>query len=287
MHLENGKLSIDVKSFGAELTSIKYNNKEFLWNADKKYWGKHAPILFPIVGRFKDNEALIEGKIYSMGQHGFARDNDFKEVFSGDNKVTYLLTYSDETLKMYPYKFELYISYEIFENKVKVTYEVKNIDDKKMFFSIGGHPAFCWPLVEGEEFNDYYIEFNEKETQKFIKCVEGCLKYEENLIIENTDKIDLDKSKFSIDTFVFKNLNSNKVSLKSKKSSAEVSLYFDGFPYLGIWSKENEAPFICLEPWYGVADFVDHDKNFETKEGILQLNVDEKFECSYVIEVKD
>ena len=184
MHLENGKLSVDVKSYGAELTSIKYNNKEFLWKGDSKYWGRHAPILFPIVGRFKDHTTFIDGKEYAMGQHGFARDSEFKEVFSSENKVTYLLTYSKDSLKIYPYKFELYISYEIFENKVKVTYEVKNVDEKTIFFSIGGHPAFNWPLVEDEKFEDYYIEFNEKETQKFIKCVDGCVKYEENLIIE-------------------------------------------------------------------------------------------------------
>jgi len=287
MHLENGKLSIDVKSYGAELTSIKYNGKEFLWEADKKYWGRHSPILFPIVGKLIDNVTYIDDKEYSMGQHGFGRDSEFKEVEKSDNKVTYLLTYSDETLKMYPYKFELYISYELYENKVKVTYKVKNVDDKEMYFSVGGHPAFKWPLVENEKFEDYYIEFEKNETQKFIKNNSGCLSYEDNLIIENTNRIDLNKSKFDIDTFVFKDLNSNKVSFKSKKSTASVAIEFNGFPYLGIWSKENEAPFICLEPWCGIADFISHDKNFKTKEGILKLNVGEIFERSYVIEVTD
>lgn len=287
MHLENSKLSVDTKSMGAELTSIKYNGREFLWNADKKYWGRHSPILFPIVGRFKDNVAIIEGKEYSMGQHGFARDSEFKEVFKADNKVTYLLTYSEETLKMYPYKFELYISYEIFDNKVKTTYEVKNVDDKNIFFSIGGHPAFNWPICEGETFEDYYIEFDQKETQKFIRVDGGCLCYEDNLIIEDTNKIDLNKSKFNIDTFVFKNLNSQKATLKSKKSNFLVSVYFEGFPYLGIWSKENEAPFICIEPWCGVADFTNHNKIFKEKEGIIELGVGEKFERSYIIEIND
>jgi len=287
MCLECGKLVVDVKSFGAELTSLKYNGKEFLWDADKKYWGRHAPILFPIVGKLLDNTTIIDGKEYSMGQHGFGRDSEFREVEKSDNKVTYLLSYSDETLKVYPYKFELYISYEIYDNKVKVTYKVKNIDDKEIFFSVGGHPAFRWPLVEGENFEDYYIEFDKNETQKFIKNDSGCLSYEDELTLNNENKIELDKSKFDIDTFVFKNLNSTKVSFKSKKSSASVSIYFDGFPYLGIWSPKNDAPFICLEPWYGVADFINHDKNFKTKEGILKLDINEIFKRSYVIEVND
>jgi len=285
MHLENGMLSVDVKSFGAELTSLKYKGKEFLWEADKKYWGRHSPILFPMVGRLKDDTTVIEGKEYHMGQHGFARDSEFKEFSCSGNKVTYLLTYSDETLKMYPYKFELYISYELCENRVKVIYEVKNVDDKKIIFSIGGHPAFKWPLVEGEKFEDYYIEFEKKESQKFIRNENGCLAYEDEMIIENVDKIDLDKSKFDIDTFVFKNLNSDMVSFKSKRSNASVTVRFAGFPYFGIWSKVNEAPFICLEPWFGVADFLDCDKNFETKEGILDLEPGKVFECSYEIEV--
>lgn len=287
MHLQNNKLSIDIKSLGAELTSLKYNEKEFLWNADKKYWGRHAPILFPIVGKLKDNTMYVENNEYSMGQHGFARDSEFINVFCSDNKVTYLLSYSEETLKVYPYKFELYISYEIFDNKVKVIYEVKNVDDKDIYFSIGGHPAFKWPLVENENFEDYYIEFEQNEKQKFIKNESGCLSYQNEFIIEDTNIIELNKSKFNIDTFTFKNLNSNKVSLKSKKSSPFVTIYFAGFPYLGIWSRTDEANFICIEPWYGLADFTSHNKDFKTKEGILRLKIGDDFKCSYIIEIGD
>lgn len=287
MFLENGKLSINVKSLGAELTSLKYDGKEFLWQADEKYWGRHAPVLFPIVGKLKDNSMYIDGKEYFMTQHGFARDSEFKEVFCSNNKVTYMLTYSDETLKVYPYKFELYISYEIIDNKVKITYNVKNTDDKDIFFSIGGHPAFKWPLVEGENFEDYYVEFLENENQRFIKNDNGYLSYEDTFILKDTNIIELEKSKFCIDTFTFKKLNSTVVSLKSKKSSAFVKIYFEGFLYFGIWSKVNEAKFICLEPWNGLADFNNHDKDFKRKEGILKLNVGEDFECSYLIEVSN
>lgn len=285
MRLENGKISIDIKSLGAELTSLKYKGKEFLWQADKRYWGRYAPVLFPIVGKLKDNAMYIENKEYSMGQHGFARDSEFINVFDSHNKVTYLLSYNEETLKVYPYKFELYISYEVFDNQVRVTYEVKNIDNKDIYFSIGGHPAFKWPLVEEETSEDYYIEFEKNETQRFIKNENGCLSYQNEFILEDTNIIELNKSKFDIDTFTFKNLNSNKISLKSKKTGAFVTVYFEGFPYLGIWSRTDEANFICIEPWYGLADFINHNKDFKTKEGILQLKTGDNFKCSYVIEV--
>lgn len=285
MHIEKGELSVDIKAMGAELTSIRYNGREFLWSGDEKYWGRQSPVLFPIVGRLKDNTAVIDGKEYSMGQHGFARDKKFIEEFASDSKVTYLLKDDAETLKVYPYKFELRISYEIFENKVKVTYDVKNVDSKNIWFSIGGHPAFRWPLVDGESFEDYCIEFNKNESQKFIRNDGGILDREDSFIIENDDKIELSKSKFDIDTFVFENPKSDVVTLRSKKSGAYVSVAFEKFSYLGIWSKENEAEFVCIEPWCGIADFKNHDKDFRNKEGIIELEVGKNFERSYIIEV--
>lgn len=285
MRIENGKMSISIKEEGAELTSIKYKGNEFLWNGDKKYWGRQSPVLFPIVGRLKDDSMLVDGVEYFMGQHGFARDSEFRLILSSENEAKYLLTYSEETLKIYPYKFELMISYKVFDNKVEVTYEVKNVDDKKIFFSIGGHPAFKWPLVEGENFEDYYIEFSEKETQQFIENKSGLLERKNSFIIKECNRIDLSKEKFSIDTFVFDKPKSDKVSLKSKKSSAYISIYLKNFPYLGIWSKENEANFICIEPWYGIADFLSCDKNFKTKEGICELEIGKSFKCSYEVEV--
>ena len=285
MTLKNEILEVSVKSEGAELTSIKCNEIEYLWNG-KDYWKRQAPILFPIVGRLKDDITIIGGKEYHMGQHGFARDMEFSIFFNDDKKVTYLLKSSEETKKMYPYSFELYISYELKDNKIVVTYEIKNIDDKKMLFCIGGHPAFNWPLVKGEEFNDYYIEFEEKETQKFREIVGGCIKKTDKMILEDTNRIDLNKEIFSIDTFVLKDLKSKWVALKSKKNDRYVKVYFEGFPYIGIWSRADEAPFVCLEPWIGVADDIDATGRFEDKDCIVELDVDKTYKCSYIIEIK-
>lgn len=286
MILRNELLEVSAKSSGAELTSIKLNGYEYLWNGDKKYWGRQAPILFPIVGRFKNDKTYIEGNEYSMGRHGFARNMEFSEVSSCENKVTYLLKSNDETLKVYPYRFELYISYELIENRVKVTYEVNNIDDKTIFFSIGGHPAFRCPISEGESFNDCYVEFEKNETQYFISQTDGCIAFTDEKVLDNENRIDLSKEKLkAIDTYIFRDLNSEVVSVKSNKSSRSVSLHAKGFPFYGIWTHDSEAEFVCLEPWYGITDTVDCTGRFEEKLGVLSLEKGKRFSCSYEIEV--
>lgn len=288
MTIKNDRLEVSTKSEGAELTSIKLNGKEYLWSGDEKYWGRHAPILFPIVGKLKDGKTLIEDKEYLMGRHGFARDMEFEVIDHTENKVKYLLKSDDRTLKSYPYLFELYVSYELEENRLKVVYEVKNTDEKDIYFSIGAHPAFCCPIEGNEKFEDYYIEFEKNETQNFIAQDEnGYISEENSLIMDNTNVLELDKDVFKkIDTYIFHNLNSKDVSLKSKKSDRCIKMYFEGFPYFGIWTKPDAAPFICLEPWYGVTDFKRTDGKFINKVGIQRLEIGKTFVCDYEIEVK-
>lgn len=286
MIIENDKLKVSLKAEGAEMTSINYLGKEYLWNGDKKYWGRHAPILFPIVGKLRDNKTQIDGVEYEMGQHGFARDSDFEVVSLTSTSVCFRLYENEETLKKYPYHFELLVSYEINDNCIKVTYNVINKDKKIMFFSIGGHPAFCWPIEKGESFEDYEIKFSQKENASLIAVDEGYV-YETNtpFLVED-DTIELSKKLFDVDTLIFRNLNSDSVTYKSKKSDSAVKFHFSGFPYLGIWSGKGDAPFICLEPWYGIADEKGSKGVFEEKLGINKLVQNEQFTCSYTIEVR-
>lgn len=284
MILKNEKLEVCVKAEGAELTSIKCNDLEYLWHG-REYWKRQAPILFPIVGRLKDDTTIIDGKEYHMGQHGFARDMIFDEFFISENKVTYLLKSDEATKKAYPYEFELYVSYELKDNNIIVSYEIKNMDDKNMMFCIGGHPAFNWPIVNGEEFSDYYVEFEKKENQKFREIVGGCIKKTDKMILEDTNRIDLNKAIFSIDTFILKDLNSKWVALKSMKNEHSIKVYFEGFPYLGIWSRTDDAPFVCLEPWIGVADYIDGTGEFKDKDSVVTLEVGSSHKCSYIIEI--
>jgi len=279
IQLKNNDLEINVKKAGAELTSIKYKDYEYLWQADSKFWGRHAPVLFPIVGKLKNNECTIKGEIYSMSQHGFARDMDFEVFAQTEISITFILTNNEETMKKYPYEFELYIKYEIVDNKVLVKYTVVNAGNDNMFFSIGAHPAFN---IEGE-FNDCAIEFDKNETQNKIFVENGLIKFTDEIRLDNTNTLKLNNNSFAEDAIIFKDLESSTVTLSSK-GDRKVKMNIAGFPYLGIWSKEN-APFICIEPWFGIADTEEHDGTFRKKKGIIELDIGEEFEAGYSIEV--
>lgn len=279
IQLKNDDLEVTCKKLGAELTSIKYKGYEYLWQADSKFWGRHAPVLFPIVGKLKDNECIVKNKKYNMSQHGFARDMEFDVFAQTTNSITFILTNNEETMKKYPFEFELYIKYEIIDNKVLVKYTVVNSGNDNMFFSIGGHPAFN---IDGE-FDDCTIEFDKNETQNKIFVEDGFIKFTDEVRLSNTNVLKLRNDSFSDDAIIFKDLESSTVTLTSK-GDRKVKMNISGFPYLGIWSKEN-APFVCIEPWFGIADTKEHDGVFRKKKGIIELDIGAEFEASYTIEV--
>lgn len=282
--LENNILKITAHNNGGELHNIikKSTETEYLWNGDSSYWKYHAPILFPFVGKVKNNEYRIDGKTYSLPQHGLARVSEFEMINKKDDEITFELKYSNDTLKVYPYKFSLLITYKLIENSVKVIYEVKNLDDKKIFFSIGAHPAFLCPLEENETITDYYLELNEKETAS-IKCLgtDGHYSGERRDTLNNENIIELSKELFKDDALVFDSLKSNKVSIKSKNHNKSLTMDFTGFPLMAFWSMPTGAPFVCLEPWFGHSDETNFDGEFSEKGAIESLNIGDTFNCSY------
>ncbi|MEP7168827.1 MAG: aldose 1-epimerase family protein [Bacteroidota bacterium] len=284
IEIENDFLIVKAKAEGAELTSIfnKKTNLEYLWQAGKK-WAKHAPVLFPIVGQLKDNIYFYNGKSFSLERHGFARSLQFTVSISESNTMEFILNSSVQTLKIYPFPFELKIVYSISENRLIVKYDVKNADSKKMFFSIGAHPAFKIPLTENESYEDYFLEFNKKEFSERRKLQNGLIADEKEVVLNNTNILPLKKSLFYNDALVFKNLKSDLISVKNKKSNHGLHFYFKGFPYFGIWAAKD-ADFICLEPWHGIADSVKHNQQLENKEGIINLESGKTFNCEYAIE---
>lgn len=280
-------LKIQSKKAGAELTSIQYNGKEMLFQGAKVldsngniYWKRQAPILFPIVGQLKNSQTQIEDKTYEMSQHGFARDMDFEEISKTENEHHYMLKYNEETLKKYPYKFELHIMYGVSENTLTVTYKVKNIDDKTIYFGLGGHPAFNCDYSNGE----YEIAFPEQEDEiEFLKLKDGLIDIEnaENILQDN--KIWLKEDTFDNDAVIMKNIKSNKVVLQNHETNQKILEFdFTGFPYLALWSKKG-APFVCIEPWQNTADRIDSTQIYKDKEGIIELPKDKEFECKYSI----
>lgn len=281
-------LKIQTKKEGAELTSIKQNDKEMLFQGaqvlDKNgnaFWKRQAPILFPIVGQLKNSKTEIEGKTYEMSQHGFARDMKFEEISKTENKHHYMLKYNEETLKKYPYKFELHVIYEIIKDTLIVTYKVKNIDEKSIYFGLGGHPAFDCNYSNGE----YEIAFEEQENEiEFLKLKDGLIDTEKADNILEYNKIYLKENTFDNDAVIMKNIKSNKVVLQNHKTNKKILEFdFTGFPYLALWSKKG-APFVCIEPWQNTADRIDSTQIYKDKENIIKLEKNKEFECKYSIE---
>ena len=281
-------LKIQTKKSGAELTSIQYNGKEILFqgaqvldNNGNIYWKRQAPILFPIVGQLKNSQTQIEDKTYEMSQHGFARDMDFEEISKTENKHHYMLKYNEGTLKKYPYKFELHVIYEIIGDTLTVTYKVKNIDDKIIYFGLGGHPAFNCDYSNGE----YEIVFSENEDKiVFLKLKNGLIDTEKAQNILQDNKIYLKEDTFDNDAVIMKNLKSNKVSLQNHRTNQKILEFdFTGFTFLALWSKKG-APFVCIEPWQNTADRIDSTQIYKDKENIIELSKDKEFECKYTVE---
>ncbi|MGL6104861.1 aldose 1-epimerase family protein [Romboutsia sp.] len=284
--LENKNIIIQVNDSGAELCRIysKENSKEYLWNGDSKYWGRYSPVLFPIVGRLNDNETYIQGEKYQMGQHGFARDMEFELLNKTEDSMEFSLQYNEETLKKYPYKFKLNIIYKLEDSKVDVTWVVKNLDDKEIFFSIGAHPAFNVPFSKEDNIEDCFLTFRNRDNVKQY-TLEGPY-VGSNKEIEGIEKLDLRANLFENDALVYSGVD--EITINSTKSKEKIKVTFDNFPYVGIWSpyyKENDtvAPFLCIEPWYGVADEVNSNKDYSTKLGINKLEINEEFKCKYSI----
>ena len=286
--LENSNISITTSTYGGEIHSLKCkeDNTEYLWNGNPEYWKYHAPILFPIIGKVKDLKYRVDGKTYELPQHGLARISEFNLLNKDDNSITFELKYSDDTLKVYPFKFSLQITYTLLDKGVKVTYSVKNLDEKDILFSVGSHPAFMCPIEEGLSLNDYYFKFNEKETAPIMMLnSQGLFTGENKEFLNDSNIIPLSKELFKDDALVFNNLKSNIISIESEKGTKSLTVDFTGFPYIGLWAPATGAPFVCIEPWYGHADYADFNGELKDKEGIISLAVNDKFECNFTVTI--
>ncbi|POY37435.1 hypothetical protein C3K47_06645 [Solitalea longa] len=281
--LENNFLSIKIKTKGAELCSIfnKETQIEYLWQAGEA-WPKHAPILFPIVGKLKNNTCFIDDKSYSMNQHGFARDMDFELSSSTVNECVLTLQSSPATLEKFPFQFKLDIIYRLNEKVLEVETRTTNLDTKTLYFSIGFHPAFKIPLTADTKYNDYYLALNKTENIERWEVNEGLIGKPYRKVLEQEDKLPLTYELFNEDALVFKGLQSDRISIKCEKSVHGLDFLFNNFPFFGIWAKTN-ADFVCLEPWEGIADNKESDQQFKNKEGIRSLLQNEQFTCGYKV----
>lgn len=287
--LENEVLKAGVNLFGAELATLvkKESNVEYIWNADEKYWKRSAPVLFPFVGLLKNKQYIYDGKTYPMTAHGFARDMEFSLV-SNDGKEAWFSLSSDETTyEKYPFAFTLEIGYRLEGSKLEVIWKVINEDDKTMHFSIGGHPAFLCPLNGEGKLTDGIIEFD---TDKELRCSQinvetGLVFAKERYIQTDNGKLQITEHLFDEDALVLENNQAHKVSLCNPDGKPYVTVSFDA-PLFGVWSPTGKnAPFVCIEPWYGRCDAEDFNGILEEREYDNQLEPGESFEASHVIEI--
>lgn len=276
--IHNEFLTVKINRRGAELCSvIDQKGTEFIWQAGE-VWPRHAPNLFPIVGSLLDHEFVYDGITYPLAHHGFARNLNFDMLHQSEHSICFVLLHSEETLKSYPFQFSFLITYTLVKNRLTQTFRIINDDSKPMLASLGGHPAFNAGPV-----SDFYIEFSEKEDVKSNQLA-GPYINEQSIAIIGGNKIDLDEKIFDNDALIFQGLNSDYVSLKAKNSNYRVRMNISEFPYLGIWAKPA-APFVCLEPWQGLADFTTHNKQLEDKKGIVKIAVGEELKRSFEMEL--
>ena len=286
MIIKNGIYSATISQAGAELKSLAdlSTGKEYIWHGDPAWWNGSAPVLFPIVGGLRDGAYTFEGNTYKLGNHGFARASQFSVAREGADSAELILTSSAKTREAYPFDFTLAVAFGLERSGLSVRYTVTNTGPRRMYFSIGSHPAFVVPFAGGA-LENYYVLFDHDEDIErwFIK---------DNLVVadkteevfENSRIISISRTLFDRGALVFKSPRSHEFTIKSSLTPHFIKVATEGAPYLGIWGKPS-GPFVCLEPWHGVADSTNASGNLVEKEGILGLEPRGTFTTGYRIEI--
>lgn len=283
--LENEVLRVEIDSLGAELKSVqrKSDNREYMWQGDPKYWGRTSPVLFPFVGGTKNKEYRYEGKTYAMGQHGFARDMEFLPEEQEAERIWFVMTSTEETYAMYPFAFRLHIGYELTENQVNVLWRVENTDRKPLYFSIGAHPGFRCPIHGEADKLGYGLKFGGLDTELHHhgNTPEGLAVMQDEVLALKDGAVSFTPGFFDKCTYIVEGKQTGEVSLLDLAGVPYVTVKFDA-PLFGIWSPEGkDAPFVCIEPWYGRCDEEDFEGSIAERAYENALAAGGTFEASY------
>ena len=282
--IKNDKLRAVISSNGAELRQLfDENNENRMHEPSVETWNRVSPVLFPQVSRIKGGYYSVDDKNYAMPAHGFFRNMELSPSKVSEDSITFTINEDEQTLNVYPYKFEFSVTYKLVDNRLDVIFDVVNKDDKDLLYMLGGHPGFKVAKNENERYEDYYLKFQEKETVLAMQVVDGFLANVYKPYLENQDIISLNHTLFDPDAIVLKDLKSKYVDLLSYKNDSCIRFYFSDFNILAIWSLMDErANYVCLEPWNGIQkEFVTDHK----KMGVLSLTKDNKATYSYSIEI--
>ena len=285
--LENEFLRVEIDSFGAELKSVlnKETNFEYMWQADPTYWGRTSPVLFPFVGSLKDKCYTYEGKTYPMGQHGFARDMEHALVSKTDTEIYFELLSNDETLAKYPFVFALNLGYELVNNELRVIWKVTNTSSEKTLqFSIGAHPAFNCPIHGEENKAGYKFYFADVDEIHHHGHTDTGLSVEEDIVLplENHRAV-MTPEFFDGSTYIIEHPTTKEIGVEDPAGNRILSVLFD-MPIVALWSPPGKnAPFLCIEPWFGRCDAADFEGSLEERAFNNALDAGKTFETSYTM----
>lgn len=282
--LKNEVLEVRFDSRGGQMCSLRGNGREYLWNGDPAHWAWHSPILFPFVGRAKNLEYRYQSEVYPMKQHGFAREKEFRLLSHSEREIYFSLVWDEETYLVYPFRFELILGYELIDHQVVVKWCVKNLDDKTVYFSIGGHPAFYCPLADLGSQDEYFIDFHQEQISYQLLTKDGLLHRDRYELPLYQGKYQITEDMFSLDALIFTQEGKKQVSLCTPDRKPYVKVHFDT-PVYGIYSPKKKAPFVCIEPWYGRCDAVDFQGELSEREFAQSVEVAGEFVGSYRIEL--
>jgi galactose mutarotase-like enzyme len=289
--IKSKEMEVEASTKGAELMSVKGSGGlEYLWQGDPAFWPRRSPLLFPIVGGLPGGTYSYSGKSYSMGNHGFVRDLEFRLKREGPDSLRFELASDQSSLAVYPFRFLLAVTYTVQGPILEVGYEVTNADEKRMPFSIGAHPAFRAPLLPGERREDFDLVFEKSETvDRHYLDSDNLRSGESGLFLRGSSGVPVTRSLFERGAIVLKDHVSRRVTLKSRTSGRFVELSFPDFPQLGIWSPKGVgdavAPFVCIEPWFGVMALAGSAQELERKEAVLFLEPSAVFTSAYTIRI--
>ena len=284
----SGDLTATVDSMGAQLMSLTFAGAEYLWQGDPKFWPRRAPVLFPIVGCLKNDEAMSAAGPVHLKRHGLARTNEHSIVERSESSVTFQLDSDEATRELYPFDFRLNMTYSTDGTSLAQRFAVTNTGDVDLPFTLGGHPAFNVPMpgAEGERFDDYALVFAERWSPEVPVIDERGLHDFGRMtrLMDNDRELPLSHELIERHaTLVFHDVPKNRVTLVGTRSNHGVELEFDGFDYLGVWTASTEAPFLAVEPWHGCATAYDESDRFEDKRSTITLAPGERAELAFTV----
>jgi len=287
--IENEKLICTIESTGAEIRSLK--NKatgvEYIWQIDNSIWGSSSPVLFPSIGKIKDDKIVFDGKEYAMPKHGIIRNNDMlRFIETGKSQCTFTLESSEKTLKQYPFKFSFSVHFKLISQRLIMTYEVINLDSRSMKFSCGGHTAYACPLNENTKLSDYVIEFpTETNPQSITLGASGLRSHHKRKIDFKKEVLPLSNTLFNQDALIFKDIAFDWVRLRKKNDTKGIIVRFTDYPNLALWSKPL-ADYVCIEPWLGLPDLEDESTDLNQKLSYETLEPNTNFSIAIETEIE-